>query len=147
MTSSTNHEDHCSRHGGIPQDLLSEDNRLHIELLVSAFGTGPWNIPANWHDLDLMSGKGTGFTMPARLATFDTDKLTRLVIGAHDMGVRVEIEPCNMQRLKIRMWTRKSREGRLWERHPTMEEAVRTFRRTKRSRMASLYARLTGSRS
>lgn len=139
-------QEHCSRWSGIPQGQLTDDTRRHIELLVRAFGMGPWNIPANWHTLDHMSGQGTAFTLPARLATIDGDALTRLVIGAHDMGIRVEIEPCNMQRLRICMWTRKTRTGSLGRRHPTMEEAVATFRRAKKSRRSKLWATLTGQR-
>lgn len=40
--------DHCSKWSGIPQDILSDANRKHIEILVHAFNSGPWNLPLNW---------------------------------------------------------------------------------------------------
>jgi hypothetical protein len=61
------------------------------------------------------------------LATFDNDRLTRLVLAAHKEMVRAEITPCNFQYLKIKLHRRRNRIGAFHERHPSIEVAIRTF--------------------
>lgn len=57
------------------------------------------------------------------LSTFDCDTLTRLVFSAHDKCVRVAIEPCNMQRLRL-VFSHRERNDSLMEGHPTLEQAI-----------------------
>lgn len=59
------------------------------------------------------------------LSTFDDDKLTRIVVASHAYGLRAEISNHGMRGLKILLHNRKSRTGRMWERHPTMDEVVK----------------------
>lgn len=61
------------------------------------------------------------------LATFDDNKLTNLVLLAHDFAVRVEVRPCNFHYLKIRFHQRK-RDGDLYSRHPTIEDVLKKWR-------------------
>jgi hypothetical protein len=65
------------------------------------------------------------------LSTFDSDFLTRLVVHAHDCAIRVEIQPCNMQRVRI-LAHKRSRDGEpnypLATSHPTLEAAAEKFR-------------------
>jgi hypothetical protein len=125
-------EDHCSRWSGTPQDGLTEFNRRAIGLLCRAYGMGPWNVPVTWERVNWKYGTGTAFTLNCfghGLATFDTARLTRLVIGAHEECIRVEISPKAFRYLEIAMWPRSGREGRLFERHPTIEEAIKSFRK------------------
>jgi hypothetical protein len=65
------------------------------------------------------------------LSTFDSNRLTELVIAAHDQCVRVTVGPSGPKRVKIQMWPRKGREGKLYNRHPTIEQAIETARRAK----------------
>ena len=53
------------------------------------------------------------------LSTYDFDGLTRLVVGAHDAAIRVQIEPCNPRYLRVNFYPRR-RLGRGQESHPTM---------------------------
>lgn len=63
-------------------------------------------------------------TLACDLASFDASLLTRLVVGAHDHAIRVEISPCNFQYLEV-MFHPRDREGpRYWDHHPTMEAAL-----------------------
>ena len=62
-------------------------------------------------------------------ATFDYDGLTRAVVMAHDRMIRFEIEPSGPGMLKLRLWQRHTREGRMYERHPTLEDAVEDIRK------------------
>jgi hypothetical protein len=134
MTLHHMHEDHCSRWPGIPQANLTEFNRRAIGLLCRAYGMGPWNVPVTWERVKWGDERYTPFVVNCYghgLATFDTNRLTRLVIGAHDEMIRVEVSPCAFRYLSIDMWPRKSREGSLFERHPTIEDAVASYRGVK----------------
>lgn len=64
------------------------------------------------------------------LATYDYDKLTKLVIMAHDQCVRVSVMPHAFKTLRISIWKRE-REGGMSQRHPTLEQAIEKFRTTK----------------
>lgn len=58
------------------------------------------------------------------LATFDHDILTRLVLGAHEYCIRVFIKNGGPRCLKVTLHPRKCREGDVYERHPTIEQAI-----------------------
>ena len=64
----------------------------------------------------------------SRWATFDSDRLTRLVILAHDRMIRVEVTPSGPGRIGFALWKRYKREGAMSERHPTMEQAIAVHR-------------------
>ncbi len=71
---------------------------------------------------------GLGWSMShfGSLATFDGDDLTRLVLLAHARCIRVQIEQGGPNRLRIAIWKRE-REGSIFERHPTIEQAIEAF--------------------
>ena len=73
-------------------------------------------------------GDGFHVVHDASYATYDFDELTRLVFLAHDRCVRVALEPCR-KGLRICIWARQ-RDGRFEERHPTLDDAVWTWRHT-----------------
>jgi hypothetical protein len=62
------------------------------------------------------------------LDTFDNGNLTRLVMLAHWMCIRVEINSLNFRYMKISFSDRK-RVGDLYNRHPTIDEAVERFKK------------------
>ncbi len=65
-----------------------------------------------------------------QLATYDAHALTDLVILCHDRRIRLEINP-NMRTLLLRFHQRRSRSGgSVWERHPTIEAAIESTRKT-----------------
>lgn len=73
---------------------------------------------------------GNGFSVNhiGDLSTFDFDKLTRLVFLAHDRCIRVEVSNSGPRMVKISIWKRQ-REGSMWQRHPTMEQALEQWRK------------------
>lgn len=62
------------------------------------------------------------------LNSFDGDILTRLVISAHDNCIRLTIRNSGPNMVKIVLWNRTSREGDYSERHPTIDQAIESFR-------------------
>lgn len=77
----------------------------HLPSPIKEFGYG-WSVASN-----------------NRLASTDYNDLTRMVLLAHDMCVRVEIIPKGMNRYLIAVWKR-SRDGGLMQCHPTIEKAI-----------------------
>lgn len=62
------------------------------------------------------------------MSTFDYSNLTRAVVLAHDRMIRFEIEPSGPRMLKLIAHKRHSRDGRMHERHPTIEDAITDIR-------------------
>lgn len=62
------------------------------------------------------------------LATYDGNSLTRLVLMAHEKCIRVGVSPLGKTTLEIAIWKRQ-REGCMSERHPTLEQAIESFRK------------------
>lgn len=60
------------------------------------------------------------------LASFDYDLLTRLVLLAHEYAIRTDVD-ARGRYLRITIHGRQ-RDGFMHERHPTIEQAVETFR-------------------
>lgn len=63
------------------------------------------------------------------LATWDSNKLTTLVVLAHELAVRVEISSHSFKYLKIQFWEREGRRGSIWKIHPTMDKVLKYWRR------------------
>lgn len=62
------------------------------------------------------------------LATTDCDELTRLVILCHDRLVRCSIRPRSFKYICLTFSERINRDGHFYERHPTIEQAIKHTR-------------------
>lgn len=91
-------------------------------LAVAYFGLH--NVPGKIVD----HGHRIEVCVPAQLATYDFDNLTRLVITAHDECVRLQVTAGPPRRLKLMFHDRKDRTGAMHERHPTLESAMESIR-------------------
>lgn len=59
------------------------------------------------------------------LATYDDDKLTRIVIASHKYGVRAEVQTNGFHGLKILLHNRTARDkARMFERHPRLVDVL-----------------------
>lgn len=62
------------------------------------------------------------------MATFDNSYLTRLLFACHDACVRLQIVQGGPYRFGLMLHKRHKREGSLYERHPTIEQALADWR-------------------
>lgn len=90
------------------------------EIFFSKFYLGKHHIPGKIKPF----GDGWCVNNYGSLATFDNNQLTHLVFLAHDECVRVQIQHSGPGMVKICIWQREKRTGRMFERHPTIEEAL-----------------------
>ena len=106
-------------------DWMSDDQWECYEMLGNLF-LGFHHVTGRLHEC------GTGIklntTRVGSFATFDFDGLTRAVVMAHDRMIRLEICPSGPGMLGITLFKRHAREGRMHERHPTIEDAIKTIR-------------------
>lgn len=84
------------------------------------FYCGEHHIP---NELKSHGSAGWEVSDTVPMATTDFDRLTKLVIMAHDRCIRVDIQPCGMNRYKI-VLHKKDRSGELSLSHPTMEDSI-----------------------
>lgn len=103
---------------------MTEAQRACFDLLCTVFH-GEHHLPSRIY------AYGGGIKCTAghhRLSTFDFDYLTRLVVLAHDACVRVEIVGGGPGAVGLVLHKRQSRIGSMFDRHPTIEEAIRNVR-------------------
>lgn len=110
-------------------DWMTDDQWSAANLIADVFG--------GFHHLRLRrkgrrwwifepAGTGVIYRDLRSMSTFDAPKLTHLVILAHERCVRVEIA-ARMNYLEIMAHQRKGREGRYYERHWTLDDAVKAL--------------------
>lgn len=71
---------------------------------------------------------GSGFCVIVSgcLSTYDYDNLTKLVFMAHHFAYRAEVSPAGIRNLRIAIHKRQ-RSGKVYERHPDVQSALRSF--------------------
>lgn len=106
-------------------DWMSDDQWECYQMLGNLF-FGFHHITGKLHEWG--GGIRLNATNVDSFATFDFDGLTRAVVMAHDRMIRLEICPSGPGMLGITLFKRHAREGRMHERHPTMEDAIKTIR-------------------
>jgi len=87
-----------------------------------------------WHHvLGEIKQSGTGIKLNTSAtnwaATYDYDGLTRAVVMGHDRMIRFEFQPSGPRMMQLVLHKRHVREGKMHERHPTMEDAILTARK------------------
>ena len=73
------------------------------------------------------AGRGIEVNVFAGISTYDFDILTRAVVMAHDKCMRLEVASSGPNKLKLYVHKRQ-REGSMFERHPTLEDAAASIR-------------------
>lgn len=141
------------RHGEI------SDFGREVAYIVGVTFGGIYNAPIEHGRTKWSDERAMNVIVARDLATWDFDGLTKLVLLAHDMCVRVDIQPAiqwyrwnadaeESQRVAVtdhpddvptngewaepclRIWfhKRRTRDGGMSERHPTIEQAVKSHR-------------------
>ncbi len=107
------------------KEWMSDDQWECYQMLADIF-FGFHHISGKLHEW------GTGIKLNCRntncLATFDFSNLTRAVIMAHDRMVRLEVCPSGPGMIGLVLHKRHKRIGRMNERHPTIEDAIKSVR-------------------
>lgn len=103
---------------------MSEAQRNCFDLLCDLFH-GEHHAPEQIYPF----GQGIKCSVPDhQMATFDFNYLTRLVVLAHDRCIRVAVVASAPGRIGLVLFQRHGRTGMMYERHPTMEDAVNQIR-------------------
>lgn len=100
-----------------------------IEILGWISG-GIHNAPIDWEKGVQWTYGASGFSVVWKhdhLATWDTCKLTWLVMGCCAARIRLEISVANLSSLRLSFWQRQA-EGRISKRHPSLDEFIESFR-------------------
>ena len=107
---------------------LTDFQQRAVVLLCEAMRCGPYDIGHNGRTFETAEwqyGHGVRFVVyRPKLATYDTDGLTALVLGAHEKAIRVEIGPVNFTHLAITMHPRARDAANQWGRHPSIEQVL-----------------------
>jgi hypothetical protein len=105
-------------------EWMSDDQWYCAEMVAELVG-GFHHVYGKFHPY----GKGIKTSVfTGWLSTFDFDRLTRLVFLAHDRCVRVDVVSSGPRLVGLTLHRRHSREGRMYERHPTIEGALAQYR-------------------
>lgn len=99
-----------------------------VARLLNDWVSGIYHIQRAASKVDWKNPYWIEINLRGSLSTFDFDDLTRLVFLAHDYAMRVEIDPRRNGIYKL-LFHRRVREGSLYQRHPTIEQAVNTWRK------------------
>ena len=62
------------------------------------------------------------------LSTYDCSDLTRLVLLAHHMRIRVEVRPANFSHISLYFQNRSDKPEDKYKYHPSIDEAVQKFK-------------------
>jgi hypothetical protein len=107
------------------KEWMTDDQWECYQLLADIF-LGFHHIHGKLHKWG--SGIKLNCTCVSHFASFDFDGLTRAVIMAHDRCIRFEVCPSGPGMLGIVLHKRHCRDGRIDEKHPTIEEAIKKLR-------------------
>lgn len=103
-----------------------------IDLYCDLVG-GAHNLNGSFIDL---GGNGVCINQKRSFATYDDNWLTNLVFMAHDRCIRVELQAAGHGNMRVILFKRAGRDGRLMERHPTLEDAIVGYRQSSTGRSA-----------
>ena len=88
------------------EDWMNDDQFL-CWLFMSQLFCGFHHVP---HQPKYAATNGISTLLTNDIATHDSDRLTKLVIMAHNWGIRCSLEPC-MRHMKLYLHVRKQRTG------------------------------------
>ena len=111
----------------IDQTMISPLGESAASLLSDLFAGSHHIPPRALRRVDWSNPYWIEFVIDAHFATYDASNLTRLVFLAHDYCLRVSIEPAAYRYFRL-IFHPRQREGDIFTRHPSLEQAVATWR-------------------
>lgn len=114
--------------GIVVADILGQVYRGIYHIDYGSTLTKPDWLDENFIEVNVAQG----------LATYDGNELTALVLAAHEVPVRLEINAGGPRRLKLGFSPRQRMALNLWARHPTIEDAIREWHEFRSLRFALL---------
>ena len=119
---------HLARQGKVNKLFkFNEFQEKAIELICRACRCGAYDIEKVWDSATIQT-RYCDFHISRTLATFDSDGLTRLVIGAHEEKIRAEINPRSRFTFTVSLFERNTERNSAVQAHPTIEQAVELYR-------------------
>ncbi len=119
-------ESHLKWLNSYREDWMSDDQWL-LSLFLCRLFRGFHHCPdikqKNCSGGNLVVNTRTGY-----FANYDYDLLTKMVIMAHNWGVRVQVSGGGPGMLKISLWKRNVREGDICDRMPTIDHMVSIYK-------------------
>lgn len=109
-----------------PPRLLSEFGARVANILGFVY-RGIYHIETD--NTDWGDDSRVEITLHYRLSTYDSYELTELVVLCHDQKIRLELEAGGPRRIKLCFSPRSSRDGDIYDRHPTIEAAIERIRK------------------
>jgi hypothetical protein len=104
---------------------MNEKQQKCYRMLCDLVG-GPHHITGKVKE---SSPWGIQTTISTDFASYDFAELTKLVVLAHDRGIRASLSPLNMQYMRLMLHVRQYRDGpTFYERHPTLEKQAAAIR-------------------
>ena len=108
-------------------DWMNDNQKECYRMLCDLFG-GAHHLSNPERRVKPYSSSGIEYSdYGSRWATWDFAYLTRAVFMAHDRCIRFEIGPSGPGLVRLMFHKRSGREGEVWDRHPTLEEAIDKF--------------------
>lgn len=95
--------------------------------ILGIVGGGIYNAPINVAKIDWSNDRFIDVKWRGQLATYDFGHLTTLVLLCHEARIRVSVEGCGPQYMRL-FFSQRQAEGSMSSRHPSIEQAVATFR-------------------
>ena len=99
------------------KDLIELPFAEKIELFIDYVFGGRHHT----HSVELKDGVLYIIKFWDNLATWDDNKLTKIVVAAHDLGLRVDAQPNGMRGMRLMIHNRAQRES-IVRGHPTLEQ-------------------------
>jgi len=105
---------------------MTPDQKECYELLCDLWN-GEHHLPGDIYEF----GNGIAINSFHSMSTYDFSDLTKFVVLCHDRCVRGEIFPLAPRYLRIALHKRHTRDGSIFEKHPTLEKMTELLRGAK----------------
>lgn len=112
-----------------PENISALGNQIFNLLSDIYCGSHHFVQATNMDKIDWSNDVWIEVPIRGGLYSYDDNKLTAILVLAHDNLLRVEINPRANRWLSLVFHKRRGRTGRIFERMPTMEDHIKSIRK------------------